>query len=91
MDEIAWPDYIDIRFYATGWTFRIGTIILRWNSQGAYTALSLEHLRSKYASVGGMTWREFRIHRKQERETSALARLEAEAARAKLEIVQGQP
>ncbi len=57
----------EARFYSTGWVLRIGTLALRWNHQKDYCALSIEWLKRSFRSYGGMTWREFRLARKQAR------------------------
>jgi len=54
-------------------------LMLVWRSHAHYKSISIEWLRREYKSVGGMTWREFRTHRQQERETSSVARAEHEA------------
>ena len=76
--ERAWPDYLDIRFYKTGWVFRVGLIALSYNKQGHYKAISIEKITRNYAAHGGMTWTEFRLHRKQLREKTAKAREDAQ-------------
>lgn len=62
----------EIRWYQNGWIVRLGPLCLRWNHQpGAYTSLSVERLNKDMRHIGGMTWREFRIARRQARASSA--------------------
>jgi len=74
MPEIAWADYVEMRFYTVGWTIRIGMLIVRFHKQQSYTSFSIEKLRADHVQVGGMSWKEFRLHRQQVREASAVAR-----------------
>jgi hypothetical protein len=69
----------EARFFTTGWAFRIGLLQLRWNRQENYKALSLEWVKSAYELHGGLTWREFRLARKQQQDAALAARAEAEA------------
>lgn len=62
--------YIEMRFYSTGWSFRVGMMLLRWNRQQNYSGLAIEKVRVGYLTVGGMTWREFRLARLQAHEAS---------------------
>lgn len=74
----------EARFYSTGWAFRLGLVQLRYNSQDNYKGLSLEMISRNYVNSGGMTWREFRISRKEKAAAAALARLSAESSRVRL-------
>jgi hypothetical protein len=60
----------EARFYSTGWAFRLGLLQLRWNSQENYKGLSLEWVGRNYLNSGGLTWREFRITKRQQREAA---------------------
>lgn len=78
----------EARFYSTGWAFRLGLVQLRYNSQENYKGLCLEVVGRNYANTKGMTWKEFRLSRKQVAEAAALARLSAENSRVRLESVE---
>jgi hypothetical protein len=56
----------EVRFYLTGWVIRVGVLLLKWNRQENYKALSVEWVTASYGLYGGMTWREFRLARKQQ-------------------------
>lgn len=65
-------EIIELRFYVGGFIFRVFTFAIRWNKQDNYTAISLEHLKNM-SFVGGMTWKELRLAKKQAREAKHLA------------------
>lgn len=74
-------DLAEIRFYDTGWIIRVGLLALRYTKQGNetndfayYRALSLEILGRSFQYAGGMTWKQFKLSRKQAREASQTAR-----------------
>lgn len=73
-DHVAFPDYVDIRFYETGWTIRLGLLLVRWNHQHAYTSFEIMKLRQDTQWQGGMTFKEFRANQKAERIKKAEAR-----------------
>lgn len=58
----------EIRFYTTGWVVRLGPLCLRWNRQDAYWSLSVERLQKGVRNIGGMTWGEFLMARRQAKE-----------------------
>lgn len=69
--------YTEARFYKTGWSFRVGVFNLRYNKQQNYTELTLGRVKPGYLSSGGLTWREFRLARKQAAAAVAEARKNA--------------
>ena len=69
----------EARFYRTGWAFRLGLLQLRWNEQENYRGLSLEWIKASDFSAGGLSWREFRLARRQQKVAAETARAEAEA------------
>lgn len=72
----------EVRVYSTsgqsGWAIRLGVIQLRWNRQQNYLGLSLEVFRHSDFLVGGMTWKEFRAARIQQKADKLAARQAAE-------------
>lgn len=69
----------EARFYSTGWAFRVWLLQLRWNSQDNYKGLSIELVKHSYFSSGGITWREFKLIKKQQKELAEAKRKEYEA------------
>lgn len=69
----------EIRFYRTGWVIRVAALLLRWNSQDNYKALSIEWLTKDFLTAGGMTYKEYKLARKQAKEAAQLKRKEQEA------------
>lgn len=68
----------EVRFYTTGWAIRIALLQFRWNKQDNYKGFSIEWVKSSYLSSGGLTWKEFRLAKRQQVEAAALARAAAE-------------
>jgi len=69
----------ETRFYSTGWAFRFGLLQFRWNTQKNYRAFSVEWIGPTYLNTPGLTWREFMIARKQQREARKAKRDAASA------------
>jgi hypothetical protein len=66
--EKSWPDFVDIRFYKTGWTFRVFSFICRWNHQKHYSALSLEKVTSNFQEHSGMSWKQYKQFKQSQKE-----------------------
>lgn len=47
----AWPNLFEVRKYKSGWTIRVGRVLLRWTSQDAYMGLSAEWIGARFAQV----------------------------------------
>lgn len=49
---------VDVRWYDTGWTVRVGRVLLRWNRQDNYAGLELVCAGPDCRLVGGRSWRQ---------------------------------
>lgn len=61
---------IDVRFHTAGWRIGIGPFFIRWqNNRPQYIELCIGRIKSKdFQHIGGMTWREWRLARAQQKQ-----------------------
>lgn len=76
----------EARFYSSGWAFRFGLLQFRWTKQENYRGLSIEWIKASYIASGGLTWREFRLARRQQQQAAEAARAEAQAKAKKVTV-----